>query len=101
MTNDLLLETVRELVARACLTSSVTLADQKLGADPLIHGGSDALRARFLPSIASGEHLIAFALTEPDAGSDGVCVDRAAFWTTRAELLSRASRHPRSIRRAF
>jgi alkylation response protein AidB-like acyl-CoA dehydrogenase len=61
---------VYQEIAHACLTSSVTLADQKLGADPLIHGGSDALRTSFLPSVARGEQLIAFALTEPDAGSD-------------------------------
>jgi alkylation response protein AidB-like acyl-CoA dehydrogenase len=57
-------------VARACLTSSATLADQKLGSDPIVYWGDEKLKRRYLPAIARGEQLIAFALTESSAGSD-------------------------------
>lgn len=65
-------------IARACLTSSVTLADQKLGADALVRYGSESLKQQFLPSLATGERLIAFALTEPDAGSDVAALSTVA-----------------------
>lgn len=47
----------------------VMLVMQGLGSFPIVLGGSDALRARVLPEVASGERIAAFALTEPDAGS--------------------------------
>lgn len=65
-------------IARTCLTSSVTLADQKLGADALVRYGSESLKQQFLPSLATGERLIAFALTEPDAGSDVAALSTVA-----------------------
>jgi alkylation response protein AidB-like acyl-CoA dehydrogenase len=46
------------------------LAVQALGAIPIQVAGSDEQQARWLPGLASGERLIAFALTEADAGSD-------------------------------
>jgi alkylation response protein AidB-like acyl-CoA dehydrogenase len=49
-------------VTVAVHTSAVTL--------PILNFGSDEQRARFVPPLARGEHLGAFALTEPDAGSD-------------------------------
>lgn len=69
---------VYQKIARACLTSSVTLSDQKLGSDPLVRGGSDALRQRLLPGIAGGDQLIAFALTEAGAGSDILSMQTSA-----------------------
>jgi alkylation response protein AidB-like acyl-CoA dehydrogenase len=70
---------VYEEVARACLTSSVTLADQKLGSAPLVEAGTETLKQRLLPPIASGDLLIAFALTEPDAGSDVSALKTTAY----------------------
>ena len=49
-------------VTVAVHTSAVTL--------PLLAFGTDEQRARFVPPLARGEHLGAFALTEPEAGSD-------------------------------
>jgi acyl-CoA dehydrogenase len=43
---------------------------QGLGSYPIARGGSDDLRAEILPRVAAGERIAAFALTEPDAGSD-------------------------------
>jgi alkylation response protein AidB-like acyl-CoA dehydrogenase len=41
-----------------------------LATDPLLHGGSEVLKQTYLPPAARGEKIGAFALTEPDAGSD-------------------------------
>jgi butyryl-CoA dehydrogenase len=41
-----------------------------LATDPLLHGGSEVLKQAYLPPAARGEKIGAFALTEPDAGSD-------------------------------
>jgi acyl-CoA dehydrogenase len=48
----------------------VMLVMQGLGSYPLALGGSDALRARVLPEVAEGAQVAAFALTEPEAGSN-------------------------------
>src|SRR3954451_23025876 len=58
-------------VTVAVHTSAVTL--------PLLRFGTEEQRARFVPPLARGDHLGAFALTEPDAGSD------AGALRTRAE----------------
>ena len=76
---DLLTQCIAiEQIARACATSSLILSVQGLGALPILLGGSDEQTARLIPPLASGEKLVAFALTEPEAGSD------AAATRTRA-----------------
>ena len=45
-------------------------ADQELGSLPILLAGNESQRQKYLPQLASGEHLAAFALTEPAAGSD-------------------------------
>ena len=59
-----------EEVARVCASSSLMLAVQDLGSLPIQLDGSDELKQRYLPRFASGEWMAAFALSEPDAGSD-------------------------------
>jgi alkylation response protein AidB-like acyl-CoA dehydrogenase len=59
-----------EEVAKACASSALILAVQALGGYPIMLGGSDEQRQRFLPDLASGRKLAAYALTEPGAGSD-------------------------------
>ncbi len=59
-----------EEVAKVCASSSVVLMVHELGTMPIFLGGSPEQKQRFLPSLASGEDLIAFGLTEPNAGSD-------------------------------
>ena len=59
-----------EEIARVCVTSSLILAVQELGALPLLLAGSEPQRARWFPDLAAGRTLIAFALTEAGAGSD-------------------------------
>ncbi len=69
---------VIEEVARVCATSSLIPAVNKLGSVPLLLSASPELKAQVLPSIASGEAAISYALSEREAGSD------AAAMTTRA-----------------
>ncbi|MBA2632248.1 MAG: acyl-CoA dehydrogenase family protein [Chloroflexi bacterium] len=59
-----------EELARADATTSLIPIVQKLGALPIILAGSDEQKDRYFPRLASGEWLIAFALTEAAAGSD-------------------------------
>ena len=59
-----------EQLSRACATTGLILAVQELGSLPLLLGGTPEQQARWVPRLASGEQLIAFALTEAEAGSD-------------------------------
>src|SRR5262249_51304165 len=70
---------VREALARTCPAAEELFAIQGLGCYPILLAGSEAQKERWLPGLARGEQVPAFALTEPDAGSD------AAALTTRAE----------------
>jgi alkylation response protein AidB-like acyl-CoA dehydrogenase len=59
-----------EQLSRACATTGLILAVQQLGSLPITLAGSDEQRARWFPGLASGNQIIAFALTEAEAGSD-------------------------------
>jgi len=61
---------VIEEVARACASSSLIPAVNKLGTMPLILAGSEELRRRYLPPVATGEAMFSYALSEREAGSD-------------------------------
>jgi alkylation response protein AidB-like acyl-CoA dehydrogenase len=67
-----------EEVSRACATSGLILAVQELGSLALKLHGSEEQKARFLPPLASGEWLAAYALTEPGAGSDSAALRTTA-----------------------
>ncbi|GGJ22869.1 acyl-CoA dehydrogenase family protein [Streptomyces brasiliensis] len=70
---------MRESLAHACTEAETALALQGLGAHPVHAHGSPAQRDRWLPAVADGTAIAAFALSEPGAGSD------AAALTLRAE----------------
>ncbi|MFY1699833.1 MULTISPECIES: acyl-CoA dehydrogenase family protein [unclassified Solwaraspora] len=70
---------VIEEVARACATSSLIPAGNKLGTMPLLLAADEHLKQRYLPPVARGEAMFSYCLSEPDAGSD------AAGMRTRAE----------------
>jgi acyl-CoA dehydrogenase len=61
---------VRETLARHDGLADFAFAMQGLGSGPITLAGSDALRERWLPRVARGEAVAAFALSEPEAGSD-------------------------------
>ena len=61
---------VVEELSTACLGVSVSYAASLLGAYPILLGGSEAQKKKYLTEIASGKRLGAFALTEANAGSD-------------------------------
>jgi alkylation response protein AidB-like acyl-CoA dehydrogenase len=59
-----------EEIARACVTSSLILAVQALASRPILIAGADEQKRRWIPDLAAGKRLAAFALTEAAAGSD-------------------------------
>ena len=71
---------VVEEVAKACASSSLIVAVQELGMLPILIGGSEEQKKTYLPKIASGEWIAAYALTEASSGSDA-----AGSMRTRAE----------------
>jgi alkylation response protein AidB-like acyl-CoA dehydrogenase len=77
-TGTLMLNVAVEEIARACASSALILMIQELGTLPIRLYGTEALKQRFLPRCASGEWSPAFALSEPEAGSDpGGMITRA------------------------
>jgi len=61
---------IRETLARHAGLADFAFAMQGLGTGPVSQYGSDTLKARYLPRVAKGEAIAAFAISEPDAGSD-------------------------------
>ena len=59
-----------EEVARACATSSLIPAVNKLGTMPVLLGASEEVKQKYLPPVARGEAMFSYALSEPEAGSD-------------------------------
>jgi len=59
-----------EELSAACATTGLILAVHALAATPIILAGTPGQKARWLPDLAAGRTLIAFALTEAGAGSD-------------------------------
>jgi alkylation response protein AidB-like acyl-CoA dehydrogenase len=59
-----------EELARACASTSVTMLISKLSMVPIMNWGSDELKAKYLPRVASGEAQGSYCLSEADAGSD-------------------------------
>jgi alkylation response protein AidB-like acyl-CoA dehydrogenase len=73
-TGALMLLVAIEEISKACATTGLVLAVQELGALALKLAGSDEQKDRYLPRLASGEWLAAYALTEPGSGSDSAAL---------------------------
>jgi len=77
---------VCEEIAKFCASTSVTLsAHCSLCCTPIFDFGTEEQKRKYLPPLLSGEHLGAFALTEPSAGSDAAmqkttAVDKGDHW---------------------
>ncbi|WP_016908317.1 acyl-CoA dehydrogenase family protein [Streptomyces xiaopingdaonensis] len=69
---------LRESLARVTTEAETALALQGLGAGPLVEAGTTPQRARWLPPLASGAAVAAFALSEPQAGSDAAALTLTA-----------------------
>lgn len=69
---------LRESLARECTEAETALALQGLGAYPVVQAGTPAQRERWLPEVTAGRAVAAFALTEPEAGSDAAALRLAA-----------------------
>ncbi len=68
----------RETLARTAGLIDFTFAMQGLGSGPISLYGSDEQRQRYLLPVARGESIAAFALSEPDAGSDAAAMTTTA-----------------------
>ena len=63
-----------EELSKVCATTGLILAVQELGSLGIKLAGTDEQKQRFLPNLASGEWLAAYALTEPGSGSDSAAM---------------------------
>ena len=73
-TGALMLLVAIEELSHACATTGLILAVQELGALALKLAGTEEQKERFLPRLASGEWLAAYALTESGSGSDSAAM---------------------------
>ena len=71
------LVTIEEL-SKVCATSGLIVAVQELGSLGIKLAGNDEQKAKYLPKLASGEWLAAYALTEPGSGSDSAAMRTTA-----------------------
>jgi acyl-CoA dehydrogenase len=69
---------IREALARECTEAETAFALQGLGAYPILQAGHVALRDELIPRVADGTAIAAFALTEPEAGSDVAAISLTA-----------------------
>jgi acyl-CoA dehydrogenase len=69
---------LRETLATVSTEAETALALQGLGSYPILQSGNDAARERWLPGVVAGDVVPAFALSEPDAGSDAGALRLAA-----------------------
>ena len=68
-----------EELSKVCATSGVIVAVQELGSLGIKLAGTPEQKQRFLPRLASGEWLAAYALTEPGSGSDSAAMRTTAL----------------------
>jgi alkylation response protein AidB-like acyl-CoA dehydrogenase len=84
-TGTLVLNMAVEEIAKVDAACALILMVQELGTLPIQLFGSEELKERFLPKCASGEWSPAFALSEPEAGSDPAGMQTTAVWDGSGE----------------
>jgi len=72
-------------MAKVCLGITTAFFAIQLGADPILVGATEEQKRKWLGKISAGEALVAYAVTEPDAGSN------VAALKTRADPVTDAS----------
>jgi alkylation response protein AidB-like acyl-CoA dehydrogenase len=83
---------VIEEVARACASSSLIPAVNKLGTVPLLLAASEEVKARYLTPVARGEAMFSYALSEPEAGSDAAAMRTRAVRSDAGYVLNGVKR---------
>jgi len=83
---------VIEEVARACASSSLIPAVNKLGTVPLLLAASEEVKAAYLPLVARGEAMFSYALSEPEAGSDAAAMKTRAVRSADGYVLNGVKR---------
>jgi acyl-CoA dehydrogenase len=83
---------IREELARVCGQADTNFIMQGLGSYPITLGGTPEQKARYLPPIATGEAIAAFALTEPHGGSDVIGMKTAAVLQNEEWVLNGAKK---------
>jgi alkylation response protein AidB-like acyl-CoA dehydrogenase len=91
-TGTLLALVAIEEVSKVCATSGLILAVQELGSLGVKLAGTDAQKERYLPKLASGEWLCAYALTESGSGSDSAAMRTTARREGDAYVLNGSKR---------
>lgn len=79
---------VTEEIGRACSSVRSLLTVHNMSSQALVRFGSAEQQARWLPDLCAGRKLIAFALTEPDAGSSASAIRTEARKGTDSFLVS-------------
>jgi alkylation response protein AidB-like acyl-CoA dehydrogenase len=69
---------IREALARRCPEAETAFGVQGLGAYPILQSGTEAVKDEWIPRVAAGTAVAAFALTEREAGSDARAITLAA-----------------------
>jgi cyclohexane-1-carbonyl-CoA dehydrogenase len=67
-----------EEIAKYCASSALLLIIQAVGSFPIIHGGSNELKQKYLPQMSEGRKLVAYLVTEPTSGSDIASIQTTA-----------------------
>ena len=91
-TGTLLALVAIEEVSKVCATSGLILAAQELGSLGLKLAGNDEQKERYLPKLAAGEFLAAYALTEAGSGSDSAAMRTTARREGDAYVLNGSKR---------
>ena len=81
-----------EELSKVCATTGLIMAVQELGSLGIKLAGTDEQKERFLPRLASGEWLAAYALTEPGSGSDSAAMRTEARLDGDAYVLNGGKR---------
>lgn len=79
---------VTEEIARVDGSSSLLLVNHLAGLAPLLSGSTEDQKSRFLPRIVAQGHIVGFALTEPQAGSDAAALMTRAIKSGKGYRLS-------------